>query len=1066
MTVLYLKNHGYIDDVRDLHIVEVFNSGERELNFAIHTDHRLYRHIFEESGLVYAGQDYLVKSIDEQGDMSVISCRLDLDTLQMGGITDYRETNQHLFTLLNFALTGTGWTYTGADRVSIRRTTELEGGNALDLLRKAQEVYRCVFWYDTAKRLLTVFPLEAFEYKGVYFTDELNIGKALLRGDSFEFCTRLIPIGAEGMRIDEINGGKSYVENHEYSSKIVTKVWKDERYTDMQSLKDDAIEKLKVLSNPNRTYSLDVIDLAAVNSEYSHLSFKVGDKVMLVDRNRNVKVEHQVARLVTYPDNPQKNRAELAATAKGFESIVQNLTGMIDGANVVINIQGRRISQLTLDFEAFTLKLADFYTRGETETFVAAQIKAEATRIDLIVSEQTSRINNLTGEVEVVGKNVSELSVTVGGFDARISNAEGQVSTLSQTVGGFDTRITNAEGQVSSLSQTVGGFDTRITNAEGQVSSLSQTIGGFETRISNAEGSVSTLSQTVGGLATRVTTAEGNISSIDQTVSSISTRISTAEGNITTVTQTANKINWLVAGGTSESNFTITPRLISLMSTALNIESFVTFTALGAQGQTTINGGNITTGSINATLITVGTLDASNANITNLNANNINAGTLNSQRLSSDVVLTTGAQTISGNKTFSGTTTISGNISASSQTVTPAQLGHLSGVSSNIQTQFNGINTSINSINTVLNGKQNTLPSGNNTQFLRGDITWQTIRQVPTGGSAGQFLRQDLTWQTISALPTGGSAGNFLTGGGTSTPSWTAIRQVPTGGTTGQFLRQDLTWQTPPAQMPTGGTSGQFLRSNGTSAASWEAIRQVPAGGTAGQFLRQDLTWQTPPAQMPTGGTSGQFLRSNGASAASWEAIRQVPTGGTAGNFLTGGGTSTPSWAAIRQVPTGGSAGQFLRQDLTWQAVTIPADITVNTITASGFNRRLGSTTSSFLELFIGSGRLMQEGPGNFLTLRNTANDGVRLQAAGRVELVASNNIMMLIGSAQIMFCDANGIRIGGTSWASQRIGFYNVTPITRQSGWSNLTNTAWNTAERDRINAITTFLRTIGLTT
>jgi len=49
---------------------------------------------------------------------------------------------------------------------------------------------------------------------------------------------------------------------------------------------------------------------------------------------------------------------------------------------------------------------------------------------------------------------------------------------------------------------------------------------------------------------------------------------------------------------------------------------------------------------------------------------------------------------------------------------------------------------------------------------------------------------------------------------------------------------------------------------------------------------------------------------------------------------------------------------------------------------------------------------------------------------------------------------------------AASQLGFYGVTPISRQTGWTNLTNTAWGTAERDRINAITTFLRIIGLTT
>ena len=510
--MIYLKNVGHIDTVQNLNIIEVIGSGENELNFEIPVMHEYYPSIFEEMGIVYDGQHYVIKSIDEQEDRAIISCRLDLDDLQKNAVISYREENQHLYTLLNFALTGTGWSYEGADRVSARKATELEAGNVLDLLRIAQEVYRCVFYYDTKSKLLTVFPLSAYQYKGVYFTDELNISQLFLRGDSFDFCTRLIPIGADGLRIDSVNDGYSYIENIEYCSKTITRVWKDERYTDAQELKDEAIEKLKVLSKPNRTYSLDVIDLASINSQYSHLSFKVGDKVMLIDRKRNVKVEHQVARLVTYPDNPQRNKAELAATAKGFESVVQNLTGLIDGTNVVVSIQGKRISKLTLDFEAFTLELSNFYTKGETETYIGSQIKAESDRIDLIVDEQINRVDTLSGEVTSVSTNMTELSLTVGGFDVRITSAEDSVSALSQT---------------------------------------------------------------------------------------------------------ASKIDWLVKSGSSAANFTLTDRTISLVSSAINLTGFVTFSALSAAGQTTINGGNITTG----------TLDASKVTVTNLQINNIKYGT-------------------------------------------------------------------------------------------------------------------------------------------------------------------------------------------------------------------------------------------------------------------------------------------------------------------------------------------------------------------------------------------------------------------------------------------------------
>lgn len=96
------------------------------------------------------------------------------------------------------------------------------------------------------------------------------------------------------------------------------------------------------------------------------------------------------------------------------------------------------------------------------------------------------------------------------------------------------------------------------------------------------------------------------------------------KGELTSVstiaTQTADKFNWLVASGTSASDFTITDRMATLTAEKININGLVTFSGLDASvkaslgkadsadtaltaicsdaGHTTINGDKITTGSI------------------------------------------------------------------------------------------------------------------------------------------------------------------------------------------------------------------------------------------------------------------------------------------------------------------------------------------------------------------------------------------------------------------------------------------------------------------------------------
>ena len=163
-----------------------------------------------------------------------------------------------------------------------------------------------------------------------------------------------------------------------------------------------------------------------------------------------------------------------------------------------------------------------------------------------------------------------------------------------------------------------GRMESTIETIDGDMSQLRQTVSGFDLRISNAEGAVSELSLTVSGFNTRITNTEGDVSTLSQSVTSITSRVESAEGAISTVSQTANKINWIVAGGTSSSNFTITDRAIKLVADTIDLSGYVTFSSLSTSGKTAINGANITTGTISADRIDVSSLKVNTVYTTDL----------------------------------------------------------------------------------------------------------------------------------------------------------------------------------------------------------------------------------------------------------------------------------------------------------------------------------------------------------------------------------------------------------------------------------------------------------------
>lgn len=102
----------------------------------------------------------------------------------------------------------------------------------------------------------------------------------------------------------------------------------------------------------------------------------------------------------------------------------------------------------------------------------------------------------------------------------------------------------------------------------------------------------------------KVEDLERGYSELVVTVDGITSTVAAQDGRISTAQQTADKISWLVASGTSASNFTLTDRAIELVSENIDITGYVTFNDLERSGSTTINGDNITTGQLDCELIT------------------------------------------------------------------------------------------------------------------------------------------------------------------------------------------------------------------------------------------------------------------------------------------------------------------------------------------------------------------------------------------------------------------------------------------------------------------------------
>ena len=394
--MLVLKQSVPVENAKDVCILEKSNNGDKELSFTIAIKDSAYPYIAEEVSIeLQEDEYYVIKSIEKRGDIATVTCRLDLDDFRAGGILEYSK-EETLSQCMDFCLTGTGWTVQGAVAVPGKKLNELDTGNVLDLMRVAQENYGVVFKYNTRKKVVSVVFPQSGDNKGAYLTEELNLQDLSDRRDSYSLCTRLIPVGVDGLTIESVNDGKNYVENFSYTNKVITKVWKDERYTIAQNLKDAAIEYLKRVAYPTRVYDGQVINLAEIDEKYSGLEFRVGDVITLIDAQSGIRTEYEIVTHRRYPFEPERDTVEINAAAESYQSVIKGLT---DTSQKMFVSNRKKISEVIQTVDGMYLRVNDTYTRGETENLLESQIQIEADRIELIISEQQATINGNTQRI-------------------------------------------------------------------------------------------------------------------------------------------------------------------------------------------------------------------------------------------------------------------------------------------------------------------------------------------------------------------------------------------------------------------------------------------------------------------------------------------------------------------------------------------------------------------------------------------------------------------------------------------------------------------------------------------
>ncbi len=335
MLTVYDGEVGYPISQDDYYIRELA-SGYDEVVFNVNIRDDVYQYIREEAVIRDRNKNnYLVKQIDAGEKTAKVVAQINLDDWKSAMFMQYTNNSATVEQTVTSVLPA-GWSVIDQSLVTKRRTiptSDTTGDynvTALKVLEDCVSVYEVRFRFDTANKIVYIINPANYVSKGAFATRDLNLKKLNYKGKSDSFVTRLYAEGADGLTFADINDGKPYVENFNYANKIISYYWKDERYTDAESLLEDAQAKVDAMAIPSQSYDCDVLDLANTNPElYGFEDFSLFSIVTLVDDAKEVRTDYQVVEKWSYPYYPVNNKVMLSSSTPNIQSAIATVVNSI-----------------------------------------------------------------------------------------------------------------------------------------------------------------------------------------------------------------------------------------------------------------------------------------------------------------------------------------------------------------------------------------------------------------------------------------------------------------------------------------------------------------------------------------------------------------------------------------------------------------------------------------------------------------------------------------------------------------------------------------------------------------
>ena len=309
----------YITQRKDFKIETILDSADASVTFSV--PDQVYP-ITCESYVVVEHQEYIVKEISPvKNGYRDVKAILNLEDLE-GKLFSTYEKKATAKVHLEEALKDTGWTIQYQLDDNTELTIEDENTTAKAIIDQVREIFGLEVRYNTQSKVLYA-ARQIGDDEGVVFLKGVNLLKTEIKRDTYNYCTRLYPIGKDGLTIESVNSGKKYIDAAG-AEKVVAQYWEDTAYETAEGLLTAARYKLAEMAQTAVTVTVKIVDLAGKNkNKYAMYAFEVGDTVSVVDVKENGK--YRVTKKTIYPDQQHKNTVQLSNRNKSFADYAKQL---------------------------------------------------------------------------------------------------------------------------------------------------------------------------------------------------------------------------------------------------------------------------------------------------------------------------------------------------------------------------------------------------------------------------------------------------------------------------------------------------------------------------------------------------------------------------------------------------------------------------------------------------------------------------------------------------------------------------------------------------------------------